>query len=61
MSDKQNIVNAVAELPEDCSIEDAQQKLYVLQKIQRGIAQLDRGEGIAHDKVKQMVGSWNKS
>lgn len=61
MTPKQQIQQAVAELPEDCTLEDAQRKLYVLQKIRKGLAELDAGEGVSHDEAKRQVASWKRS
>jgi predicted transcriptional regulator len=61
MTEKQQIQAAISELPDDCSFEDAQQKLYVLRKIQRGLAQLDRGEAVPHEDVKKLVESWKQA
>lgn len=40
------------DLPDDCSIEDVQYRLYVIDSIQRGIADADQGQVVSHDHVK---------
>jgi hypothetical protein len=45
-------------LPNDCTIEDVQYGLLVLEKIRRGIEELDRGEGIPHEEVKRQMQKW---
>ena len=50
------MVEAIRELPQDASVDDAIERLVFLAKIEEGLAQLDRGEGIPHDEVKRRLG-----
>ena len=53
---RERMIEAIRELPEDASVDDAIERLVFLAKIEEGLAQLDRGEGIPHDDVKQRLG-----
>jgi predicted transcriptional regulator len=55
---KEKVVQAVQALPDDASIEDAMERLYLLAKIERGIQQADAGELIAHELVKERMTKW---
>ena len=50
------MIEALRELPPDASVDDAIERLIFLAKIEEGLAQLDRGEGIPHDEVKRRLG-----
>ena len=50
------MLEAIRELPEDASVDDAIERLVFLAKIEEGLAQLDRGEGIPHEQVKRRLG-----
>lgn len=50
---KQRILDALADLPDDASVEDAIERLGFLAGVENGLAQLDAGEGIDHDEVKR--------
>lgn len=50
-SAKQMIVDAVQRLPDDATIEDAMERLYFLQKIERGMADVAAGRVIPHEEV----------
>jgi predicted transcriptional regulator len=50
-SAKQMIVDAVQRLPDDATIEDAMERLYFLQKIERGLADVAAGRIVPHDEV----------
>lgn len=47
------ILETVQELPEEATVEDAMERLYFLAKVERGIEQADRDEGIAHEEIKK--------
>ena len=52
------IAKAIAELPDDATIEDALERIFVLYKGERGIAQGDAGQTVPHDEVRAMVARW---
>lgn len=53
---RDRMVEAIRELPQDASVDDAIERLVFLAKIEEGLAQLYRGEGIPHDEVKRRLG-----
>ena len=50
---KKKILETVGTLPDDATIEDAMERLYFLAKVERGLQQADRDEGISHDEIKR--------
>jgi predicted transcriptional regulator len=57
---KQQILKAIDELPDDASLEDAIDRLYLLYKIDRGVRQADRGELISQEEARQRMAKWLK-
>jgi hypothetical protein len=55
---KDRIRDVLADLPDDCTEEDVQCQLYLIEKINRSEASLARKGGISHAKVKRRVASW---
>ena len=53
---RDRMIEALRELPPDATVDDAIERLVFLAKIEAGLAELDRGEGIPHEKVKQRLG-----
>lgn len=51
---KQKILAALSDLADDASIEEAIERLHVLAKIERGLAQLDAGQFVEHEEVKRL-------
>jgi len=60
MSTKEQILKALNELPDDATVEDAMERLYVLYKIERGIAQADAGKTITQAEARQRMARWLK-
>jgi predicted transcriptional regulator len=54
-SHKQEILQAVQELPDGASIEDAIERLCFLAKVERGLAQSDAGQTIPHEEVRKRL------
>ena len=48
---KQLALRALEQLPEDATLEDAMERLYLLEKIERGRADIAAGRLVAHDEV----------
>jgi len=58
---KEETIRLIQSLPEDCSIEDIQYHLYVLQKIENGLAAVDSGRSVSQEDVERRVEEWVKS
>ena len=58
MMPKGGPLQAIQELPEDASIEDAMECLLFLAKVDRGLQQADAGETIPHEDVRARVAEW---
>jgi predicted transcriptional regulator len=55
---KEQMVTAIQNLPDDASVDDAVERLYLLEKIERGIAQADAGQTITHDEALKRLSTW---
>ena len=55
---KSKMESLIRELPENASIEDAMEKLFLLYKIEKGIVQADAGLTVSHEEVKQKLRKW---
>jgi len=54
-SAKQKVLEALEKLPADATLEDAIERLVLLAKIERGLAELDAGQGSDHAEVKRRL------
>jgi predicted transcriptional regulator len=58
MTEKEIVLETIRALPDDCSIEEIAERIEFMAAVQKGLDQLDRGEGIPHDEVKRQLASW---
>lgn len=52
---KQRILDALDDVPEETSFEEAIERLYLLAKVEKGLGQLDAGESLGHDELKRRI------
>jgi predicted transcriptional regulator len=52
----ERILEALQDLPDDATVDDAIERLIFLAKIDAGLAELDAGMGIPHEEVKRRLG-----
>jgi hypothetical protein len=52
---KKKVLAAVENLPSDATIEDAIERLVVLAKIERGLAEIDNGKSISHREARRRL------
>ena len=52
---KQLLREAVEQLPDDATVEDAMDRLYFLAKVARGLDAADRGDVVSHDEARRAV------
>jgi predicted transcriptional regulator len=60
METKQQILKAIEELPDDASVEDALERLYLLYKIEKGIRQAEGGELVSQEEARRRMSKWLK-
>ena len=60
MGTKQQILKGMEDLPEEASVEDAIDRLYLLYKIDKGVSQADQGQLITQDEARQRMARWLK-
>ncbi|NOY77122.1 MAG: hypothetical protein GXO76_04560 [Calditrichaeota bacterium] len=57
---KEKILDSIKDLPENVSIEEVMERLYLLYKIEKGIQQADAGLTISHEEAQKRLGKWLK-
>ncbi len=58
MTQKEIVLDAINELPGEVSLDEIVERVAFLAAIQKGIDQLDRGEGMPHEDVKRQLATW---
>ncbi|HVO81677.1 MAG TPA: hypothetical protein VMT28_13160 [Terriglobales bacterium] len=58
MTGKQQVESLLHKLPDDCSLEDIQYHLYVLDKVRRGLEEARAGGALSQEDVESRLSQW---
>ena len=58
MPTKEQMLKVIQELPADATVEDAMERLYLLDKIERGIAQAEAGQKVSQEEARRRMARW---
>lgn len=53
---RDRIIEALQAMPPDATLDDAIERLVFLGKVEAGLAELDRSEGVAHEEARRRFG-----
>lgn len=60
MIEKSSILKVLESMPERVSIDELMDKLILVEKVDRGLEQIRRGETLTHEEVKSRFSRWLK-
>jgi len=60
MLSKDKVIDTVKDMPDKFSIDELIDKLILLQKIEKGLEQSDKGEVYSPQEAKEMLNQWLK-
>ena len=55
---KQEVESLLSKLPDDCSLEDIQYHLYVIEKVRQGLDAADSQGIVSQDEVERRLDKW---
>jgi hypothetical protein len=55
---KDEVGELLKKLPDDCTLEDIQYHLYVLEKVRRGIERAEIEGSLSQEQAEQRLGRW---
>jgi len=58
MTTKDAVIEMIRRLPDDATVADIMAELYFRQKVDKGLRQLDAGEGLDHDEARRRLAPW---
>jgi len=58
VSVKQEVASLLERLPEDCTLEDIQYHLYVLEKVRHGLARADTDGVVEQEEAEARLSRW---
>jgi len=57
---KEKVIEVTKELPNEFDLDELIEKLIFIDKVEKGLIQLDEGKTLPHDEVKNKVKEWQK-
>jgi predicted transcriptional regulator len=61
MGAKEQVIDIIKSLPDNCTLEEIQYHIYVREKVERGIKAIDEGKVVSQEDAEAKVGGWVKS
>jgi hypothetical protein len=55
---KQEVESLLSKLPDDCSLEDIQYHLYVIEKVRQGLDAAETAGGISQEAAERRLSKW---
>lgn len=55
---KEEVLEILNNVPDDATLEDIQYRIYVRQRIERGLEEVAQGNVIDHEEVGRRLGKW---
>ena len=55
---KDEVIAMLNTLPKDCTLEDIQYHIYVMEKVKKSLESLEKEGGIPHEQVKENLRKW---
>ncbi len=56
---RERVLRAIEELPDTITFDEVMERIYILQKTERGREQIAAGEGIPHDEARRQMKRWH--
>lgn len=60
MTTKEVVIEMIRQMPDDVSVSDILHELSLRQEIEKGLSQLDAGQGIKHEEAMKRFEQWLK-
>ena len=57
---KEKVIEAVNDLPQEFDLDEFIERLIFVDKVEKGLQQLDDGETKTHEEAKRTIKSWQK-
>ena len=52
---KEEVIELIEKMPDDCTVEDILYELYLKQKVDQGLQDIQEGRIVEHEEVKQRM------
>ncbi len=60
MTVKEKAIEVITKMPDDSTLDDIGYELYVIESVEKGLTELDRGEYLTHEQAREELQKWLK-
>lgn len=60
MTAKEQVIEAIRALPDDARLEDVIERLHFMLKVEKGLEQIDAGQTLSQQQVRERMARWLK-
>jgi len=57
---REKVIETVKEFPQEFELEELMERLVFVEKVEKGLKQLDEGKTASHEEVKEIIKKWQK-
>lgn len=57
---KDKLIATISDMPQDFELETLMEKLIFIEKVEKGLEQLNSGNTISHEEVRKRIKQWQK-
>lgn len=57
---KDKLIATISDMPQDFELETLMEKLTFIEKVEKGLEQLNSGNTISHEEVRKRIKQWQK-
>jgi predicted transcriptional regulator len=57
---KEETIQLIERMPDDCTVEDILYELYLKQKVDKGLQDIQEGRVVKHEEVTQRMSKWSR-
>jgi len=58
---KEEVIQLIENLPDECSISDIMAELYFKQKVEEGLYDIEQGRILSQEEIRKQMAQWAKS
>ncbi len=55
---REKVIETVREFPQEFDLEELIERLVFVEKVEKGLAQINEGKTLPHEQVKEIVKKW---
>ena len=55
---KEYVIEAMKKLPQDFELDELLEKLIFIEKVEKGLSELEKGNTVSHERIEEIIKNW---